>query len=221
MSGPRRGRGRPSSYDPKRVLPVVRAMAKLGATDVEVAAALGVSLGTVELWARTHPDFLRALKPPKRVADDRVERSLYSRATGYSYDSEELIPYDHIEVKKDEHGKETIIVKEKRVLRAPIVKHVPPSDTACIFWLKNRRKDRWRDFKATELSTAPGRPLEVAHNAPGEAELIGAYYQRLSRQQGEPANGGAPGANPSAAPGVGKGGQGTDGPASGPKADQS
>jgi hypothetical protein len=24
-------------------------------------------------------------------------------------------------------------------------KHIPPDTTACIFWLKNRRKDKWRD----------------------------------------------------------------------------
>jgi hypothetical protein len=29
---------------------------------------------------------------------------------------------------------------------------VPPSDTACIFWLKNRRPDRWRDAWQIEAS---------------------------------------------------------------------
>jgi hypothetical protein len=30
-------------------------------------------------------------------------------------------------------------------VRVPCVEHVPPDTTACIFWLKNRRKDLWRD----------------------------------------------------------------------------
>jgi len=30
-------------------------------------------------------------------------------------------------------------------LRAPIVEHVPPDVTACIFWLKNRKRAEWRD----------------------------------------------------------------------------
>lgn len=221
----RRGRGQPTKYDPERMLPVVRAMAKLGATDMEFATALKIGLSTFELWARTHKEFLRAIKPPKRVADERVERSLFRRATGYKFDSEELIPYDHIEVvtEKGQHGKPDQVRRtvEKRVRREPIVKEVPPDTVACIFWLKNRRKDRWRDFKATELSTPPGRPLEFATSAPGEPDLIGAYYARLARAQGQPAPGGASGVHTAADPGVDSGGQGTNRPAGSPKADQS
>jgi hypothetical protein len=184
------------------MLPVVRSMAKLGATDVEIAAALKVSLSAVELWARQHTDFLRALKPPKRTADDRVERSLFRRATGYSYDSEDVFQY------------------EGKAVRVPIVKHVPPDTTAAIFWLKNRRKDLWRDFKATELSTPPGRPLEVSRVGPSEPELIGAYYERLAKQTGRSAPGRPAGTDPSADPGVDHRGQGPDRPRGGPKADQ-
>ena len=32
----------------------------------------------------------------------------------------------------------------------PYVEHVPPSDVACIFWLKNRRPDLWRDTHQLE-----------------------------------------------------------------------
>jgi hypothetical protein len=31
------------------------------------------------------------------------------------------------------------------VIRAGIVEHYPPDTTACIFWLKNRQPQRWRD----------------------------------------------------------------------------
>ncbi len=27
----------------------------------------------------------------------------------------------------------------------PTIKHYPPDTTACIFWLKNRQRDKWRD----------------------------------------------------------------------------
>ena len=30
-------------------------------------------------------------------------------------------------------------------MRVPYVEHVPPDTTACIFWLKNRRREDWRD----------------------------------------------------------------------------
>lgn len=215
----KRGRGRPSKYDPERMLPVVRAMAKLGATDIEFAQALQVNLGTIELWARQHPEFLRAIKPPKGVADDRVERSLFKRACGYSYDGEEIVPYDHVETQR-RGDQDLVLVREKRILRVPVVKHVPPDSTAAMFWLKNRRKDRWKNFKAVEVSTPPGRPLEIASGAPGEAELIGAYHRRLARAAATAAVGGAAGAHSGADPGVGAGGQGADRPRGDPPADQ-
>jgi hypothetical protein len=66
----------------------------------------------------------RAAKEP---ADERVVRSLYHRAIGYSYDSEE------------------IFVINGKIKRVPVRKHVPPNVTAGIFWIKNRRPDLWRD----------------------------------------------------------------------------
>ena len=193
-------------------------MATLGATEREIAAALGIAVSTLNRWTHDHPKFRDSLKPGKKPADDRVERSLYQRATGYSFDSEKLVPYDHVEtlVKGND---EKVLVREKRVMRVPIVEHVPPDTTAAIFWLKNRRKDDWRDFKATELSTPPGRPLEFANT--GEAELIGQYYARVGRAgsgPNAPAGSGPDGADPRPDPGVGEGGQGPQGQGRGPKA---
>ena len=42
-------------------------------------------------------------------------------------------------------------------MRAKTREHVPPDTTACIFWLKNRRKDEWRDRQ--EHTGADGTPL--------------------------------------------------------------
>ena len=41
-------------------------------------------------WKAQHPDFLGSLKAGKEEADARVERSLYSRAVGYSFNSEKI-----------------------------------------------------------------------------------------------------------------------------------
>jgi hypothetical protein len=73
--------------------------------------------------------FRGALKVGKAQADERVARSLYQRAVGYSFHSEK-VHYD-----KD----------RAKWARTPIVEHVPPDVTACIFWLKNRDPARWRD----------------------------------------------------------------------------
>jgi transcriptional regulator with XRE-family HTH domain len=108
---------------------VAKLLTKNGATDREVAESLGVSESTVHIWKREHPEFLQSLRLGKDEADDRVVQSLYRRATGYSFDSEKIFP--------PKTGKKPI--------RVPYVEHIPPDVTACIFWLKNRRREEWRD----------------------------------------------------------------------------
>jgi hypothetical protein len=119
--------GRPSSYKPEYAK-MVKHVAKLGATDTDLAKIFGVSDATIDNWKAQHPDFLGSLKAGKAEADDRVVRSLYMRAVGYSYDAEKIFC--------DKNGK---------VTRVPYREHVPPDVTAQIFWLKNRDPVHWRD----------------------------------------------------------------------------
>lgn len=100
----------------------------LGATDRELAELFEVSNVTIWSWQSAHPAFFAALKRGKENADERVARSLYGRATGYTYETEKLF-YD----------------KDAGVVRATTTEHVPPDVTACIFWLKNRNPAEWRD----------------------------------------------------------------------------
>jgi len=119
-------RGRPSSFDPKYPEQAKR-LASLGATDREIAEFFGVSEQTLNTWKHAHPEFLDALKTGKGPADQRVEASLYRRATGYTYDAVKIFQFK---------GREVVV---------PYQEHVPPDTTACIFWLKNRKPKEWRD----------------------------------------------------------------------------
>jgi hypothetical protein len=63
-------------------------------TDRELAELFDVSLSAIEKWKRQREDFRNALKIGKAEADNRVERSLYERATGYSYNAVKIfLPY--------------------------------------------------------------------------------------------------------------------------------
>lgn len=99
----------------------------MGLTDEELAKFFEVHVATIYRWQSQFPDFCEALKVGKAPADDRVERSLYHKACGYTFESEKIFNY------------------QGKVVRAKCVEHVPPDTTAAIFWLKNRRKDEWRD----------------------------------------------------------------------------
>jgi hypothetical protein len=102
-------------------------LADNGATDRDIAQALGCAESTLYEWKHIYPEFAEAIKIGKDRADDRVEMALYRKATGYSFDAEKIFQ------------------NSGEIIRAPYVEHVPPSDTAAIFWLKNRRKDDWRE----------------------------------------------------------------------------
>jgi hypothetical protein len=100
----------------------------------------------VKLWKLTHPEFSDALKTGKEYADARVEQALYRRATGYTFDSEKLFAP----------------AGTHEVLRAKIVEHVPPDITACIFWLKNRKRLEWRDkWEVGDDGSEPAVPVKI------------------------------------------------------------
>jgi len=121
--------GRPSSYKPEYAK-MARHLCKLGATDADLAEAFEVSVVTIDNWKIKYPEFLGSLKASKEEADNRVERSLYARATGYSYDAVKIFH-----------------TKDGKITKVPYTEHVPPDVTAQIYWLKNRRPDRWRDVQ--------------------------------------------------------------------------
>lgn len=123
---PKRPIGRPSAYKPDYAEKAAK-ICKLGATDAELADIFGVSTVTLNAWKHGYPEFLNALKVGKGEADDRVERSLFQRAIGYSHPDTHVSNY------------------QGHITLTPITKHYPPDTVAAIFWLKNRRKDEWRD----------------------------------------------------------------------------
>lgn len=133
------GPGRPSGYRAKYAQQA-KVLARLGATDREIAEALGIDPATVLRWRVAHKAFANAIRVGKAAADARVEQSLYRRATGYSFDALK------IQMDKDGYFREH-----------PYVEHVPPDTTACIFWLKNRKPQDWRDRQehTHEFMTTP------------------------------------------------------------------
>jgi len=126
-----KGGGRKSSYQ-KQYAKVAQKMAELGATDREIAEALGIKEPTIHYWRAKHVEFAEALRVGKAPCDDRVEASLYHKATGYTFTGEKIFQF------------------QGEIVRTQTIEHVPPDTTAAIFWLKNRRKELWRDRHEVE-----------------------------------------------------------------------
>ncbi len=93
----------------------------------EIARAVGTTERNLYRWAARYDEFSHILKTAGIVADDRVELTLYQRAVGYEVKTEKIF--------KDGAS----------IIRVETTEHVPPDVTAQIFWLKNRRRDKWSE----------------------------------------------------------------------------
>lgn len=103
-----------------------------GLTDAEVAKnKLGICRTTFYKWLKECPEMRQAVNEGKAPVDDMVEDALLKRALGY----------EATEGRINEDGSKVMIKK-----------HIPSDTTALIFWLKNRRRDRWRDKWEMEVT---------------------------------------------------------------------
>lgn len=105
----------------------VEMLGRLGASDAEIAAFFRIDAATLAEWRRAHPAFAEAFEKGQGAADALVERRLFERATGYSHEATKVL----------QRGGETVVV--------PYLEHHPPDVRAMLFWLTNRRPDRWRE----------------------------------------------------------------------------
>ena len=126
---------------PSDAAQTIEKLCAFGHTDFEIAGFFTISLGTLVAWKARHPEIGTAFKVGKEVADDRVERSLYSRATGYSHEA--------VKIFNDKGA----------VTKVDYIEHMPPDTGACIFWLKNRRQELWKDRREVTAAGADGKNL--------------------------------------------------------------
>lgn len=105
-----------------------------GLTDEQIAEKMGINVATLYRWINQFCEICEALKIGKEDADLAVENSLFKSACGYEY-------VEQIEeLKYDRKTRTYVMMVTKRQK-----KYMPPSNTAQIFWLKNRRAENWRD----------------------------------------------------------------------------
>jgi hypothetical protein len=128
-------------HPPDNAAETIGKLCALGHTDFEVAGFFGVSTDTMKRWRAESDPIAHAFKTGKEVADERVERSLFHRATGYTFDA--------VKIFNDKGA----------VTKVDYVEHVAPDTTACIFWLKNRRQELWRDRREVAATSPDGKNL--------------------------------------------------------------
>jgi len=116
-------------------------MCRMGATDIQLAAALDASLLDIKAWQTKYPQFGEACRVGGEQAIAQVERALFSRAMGYDYDS---VRFDNI---------------DKELIETPISVHVPPDVNAQKYFLENMAPEKWSSKTKAEITGKDGKPL--------------------------------------------------------------
>lgn len=117
----------------------LEAWARDGLTDEQIASNMGITTSTLYEWKKRFSVITEALKSGKEIVDIQVENALLKRALGYTY--------TETKTEKSKKDGEKITVTVKQVI---------PDVTAQIYWLKNRRTDKWRDRREVDFEQTGG-----------------------------------------------------------------
>ena len=131
-------------------LTTVEGWARDGLTDEQIAHNIGIAGRTYYEWQERFPQFAQAIKKGKAPVDIQVENALLKRALGQIVKVKKPIKLKH---KGQIPGKG--LIEEERIEYAEEEIYIPPDTTAQIFWLKNRRPDKWRDKPSGETDMEP------------------------------------------------------------------
>lgn len=129
--------------------------ARDGLTDKQIAEKkIGISERTFCRWKNEYPSIVSALKEGKAPVDTEVENAMLKSALGHKETVRKPIK---IRTTKRKDGME---ITEERVEYVDEEVYIPPQVVAQIFWLKNRKKDLWRDKPEHEDNEAVERIAE-------------------------------------------------------------
>lgn len=119
-----------------------------GATDEEVAEKLNISKTTLYKYVEEHSELFELRKRNKEIIDSEVEEALLKKSLGFTQIVKKAFKVKH--VKYNENGKR--VSEDEEVVQANEEVYIAPSDTAMIFWLKNRQPELWKDKHEVEHS---------------------------------------------------------------------
>lgn len=135
----------------------IESWARDGLTDEQIAQNIGISRGTLYEWINKYPNIGDALKKGKAPVDFQVENALLKRALGYDYE-EVVTEVEDVPTGKTDPNGQPVMKQRKHVRKTK--KHVPGDTLAMMYWLKNRRPDKWRDKPVEQGDTATMEKLD-------------------------------------------------------------
>lgn len=129
--------GRKSKYD-EFCAPHIDEIKKwvgAGATEAEVAQALGIGLTSIYEYKKKYPKFADAFARGREKVVIEIKAALLKKALGFEYEEAKAVS------KKDKGGEKIILVEKYK-------RYCPPSETAAGMLLRNYDQT-WRDNDKT------------------------------------------------------------------------
>ena len=158
--------GRPTVYKPENA-EIARNACMLGATNATLAARFEVCRRTIDSWIATIPEFSSAVKQGREGANEAVVSALFARATGM------------------EQKMTKVFCHRGQPVTADYTVRLPPDVRACIFWLRNRRPEEWRESRPA-VAEKKGEPNWVSElEAASERVRLEAVAEHAARKASE------------------------------------
>lgn len=132
--------------------------ARDGLTDEQIAHNIGIRRETLYAWIKQFSNISNALKKGRAPIDYEVESAFIQKCRGYTVKIKKPIK---VKTKKQLKDKGTI--EEEHIEYAEEEIYIPPDTAAQIFYLKNRRSDKYRD-----------KPAEVNNDKPEDDGFLAA-----------------------------------------------
>ena len=127
-------------------------LARQGMTMEQIAKKYDITRNTLYVWTKGSPELKSAILEGKKVADDRVEDSLYEQCFDRP-SIEETIEYD----------------SDGNVLKRIVRKKVLPASVNAIqYWLANRSEGKWKARQQLELTGSKDAPIIFVNDMPKE-----------------------------------------------------
>lgn len=127
----------------------IKGWARDGYTDKQIAKLTNKSERQFSRWKNEYPSIMTALKEGRAPVDIEIEDSLAKSARGFYVTLKKPIKLKTTKKKDGMMIEEHIEYVEEQI-------YYPPQTSSMIFWLKNRKPDKWRDKREQVISTKDG-----------------------------------------------------------------
>ena len=125
------------TYEPRFAI-IASYIYATGASDIEVAEALGVSASTINNWTKRHPEFTRARQESSEFVEARLAKALITAAEGAE---------KHEVTERYDEETDSWIPSQRKTTK------MPPDVRAIMLWLQSRRPIDWQQKQVLEVQS--------------------------------------------------------------------